>query len=191
MTEKLNTEVNQVDAEQEQLIRICSRCREVKGVEKMLNYHDYCKDCYGKYQSGYYRDKVRNGEYIYILWSVDGEPLYIGSTNNRYRLVKHLNGNSHLKFKTKDWYKLGLLNCTYARVSDIILNNQERLFLERLYIELHKPKLNSDDLETVEIDQDREEELRHYFERQYITFTSININRKRLQLGEVEVNLFR
>jgi hypothetical protein len=190
MTEKLNIEVGQFE-KQVQLVRKCSRCGEIKGIEKMLNYHSYCKDCYSKYQSGYYKDKVRNGEYIYILWNIDGEPLYIGSTNNKYRLVKHLKGNSHLGFKPKDWHKLGLLNCTYVRVNDIILDKQERLFLEGLYVRLHQPQFNSEDLETIEIDPDREEELNYYFERQYTTFKNIDIDRKRLQLGEVEVSLFR
>lgn len=154
----------------------CPICeKEVLRIEDYRN--GYCKSCRAKYNKDYYIDKVANKRFIYFLKGKDDKCLYVGSTKGKYRAIYHLKGLSHLELYTNDWVQLGLNKLVYADVTEITRDDKERYFLEKMYIQMYQPILNSDNEPDPSLETDRIESFVDLIYNQYIEFREIDIKK--------------
>lgn len=138
-----------------------------------------------QYFKDYYRNNIANKRFVYMLVGVDDKTLYIGSTSGKYRAIHHLQGHSQLELKPRDWMQLGLDKLVYADVTDITRDDAERYFLEKMYIQIHQPLLNSDNEPDPSIDLERIESFTDLIYNDYIEFKEIDIKKITLQDSKV------
>lgn len=155
--------------------RYCSICGEV--LELDMYGKSYCKTCRADYNKTYYTEQVASKRFVYILLGKDDKVLYVGSTKGKYRVIYHLKGLSHLELKEQDWIQLGLTRLIYADVTEITQNDLERCYIERLYIDQHKPLLNNQKPDKEEIDTEKMEILEDIVYNDYIDIEEIDIKK--------------
>ena len=134
----------------------CSKCGEE------TDKYGYCPRCRKEYNQWYWAEHSQE-HYLYAMLGQNGEYLYIGSTRDSYRIYKHLNSQSHLNMNLEQWQREGLQKIIYADVTQIIQDYQERLYMEQLLIDRHKPSLNGS-APVSEIQTDRINVLEHYLD---------------------------
>lgn len=140
------------------------------------------------YFKDYYKNNVANKRFVYMLFGKE-KCLYIGSTKGKYRVIHHLQGHSQLELKTQDWEQLGLKKLVYADVTDITKDDAERYFLEKIYIQMHEPFLNSDNEPDPSIETERIESFIDLIYNNYIEFTEIDIKKAPHDNGKDFFNL--
>lgn len=189
--------------------KYCSKCGEVLEVGYIQNYCRTCKaeynqryvednkeynkqyrednrEYYKEYQKQYYKDNIANKKFIYFIESRD-RTLYIGSCKGKYRVIYHLKGQSHLEALVQDWAELGVAKVRYIDVTEIVNNDDERLYIEKLYIDMYKPLLNDAEIRT-DLDISIMERLEDIVYNEYVEFEEIDIKKATSCSGEVTFN---
>ena len=130
----------------------CSRCLEVKPLsefgirnrlvkgERVKQYLSYCKKCNSEYSSKRYREmKSNNLKCIYRFLDIDNNVIYIGKTERlRYRMNQHLSNIGHLP---KECYEM-TKKIQFMSMKSTVLMDMREMY----YINLYKPKFNSNHL---------------------------------------------
>lgn len=104
--------------------------------------YTYKKDYYETHKENYYRamrkylDKNKR-HIIYMLQDNDLNPLYIGSTDNKFRINYHLSGYGTLELTEEKWNELNCKCFVYAYV-DSVYDKKERLYIENYLYEKYK-----------------------------------------------------
>ena len=150
--------------------------REEKGDllrEYSRNYYKENKE----YFHDYYRDKVASKRFVYFLVGAGDKVLYVGSCKSKYRVIYHLKGLTHLELYPMDWVQLGINNIIYADVTGITANDAERYFLEKMYIQIYKPLLNSDNEPDPTLTLEKIESFTDLIYNNYIEFKEIDIKK--------------
>ena len=129
------------------------------------------------YFKDYYKNKVANKRFVYMLEGKDNKILYIGSCKGKYRVKNHLQGNSQLELRGQDWVQLGIKKLIYADVTDITKDDAERYFIEKIYIQMHEPLLNSDNEPDPDLELERIESFIDLIYNDYIEFKEIDIKK--------------
>ncbi len=130
----------------------CTRCFKIKPLNE-FGYRNrktkegvkpsilsYCKQCNAEYSRKKYMEmKTNNLKCIYRFLNYDNEVIYVGKSERiEYRMNCHMSKNGHLpKQCYEDIYKIQFIAMTSTVLMDI---------KEMYYINLYKPKYNSDHL---------------------------------------------
>jgi len=149
--------------------------REEKGDylrEYSRNYYKENKE----YFQDYYMNKVANKRFVYSLWAGD-KVLYIGSCKSKYRAIHHLQGLTHLELYPEQWAALKVDKLIYADVTGITANDAERYFLEKMYIQIYEPILNSDNEPDPTLTLEKIESFTDLIYNGYIEFKEVDIRK--------------
>ena len=130
----------------------CTRCLKVKPLSE-FGYRNrktkegvkpsilsYCKQCNAEYSRKRYMEmRTNNLKCVYRFLNFDEEVIYVGKTERiEYRINSHISKNSHLPMKCyEEIYKIQFMTLSSTVLMDI---------KEMYYINLYKPKYNSDHL---------------------------------------------
>ena len=130
----------------------CTRCFKIKSLSE-FGYRNrktkegvkpsilsYCKQCNAEYSRKKYMEmKTNNLKCVYRFLNFDKEVIYVGKTERiEYRINSHISKNSHLPMKCyEEIYKIQFMTLSSTVLMDI---------KEMYYINLYKPKYNSDHL---------------------------------------------
>lgn len=153
-----------------------------------INMISYCSSCRAKYNKDYYTDNVANKRFVYMLLGEDDKMLYIGSCKGKYRVIYHLKGLTHLGLYPKDWVQLGLNKLVYADVTDITKDDAERYFIEKMYLQMYQPILNSDNEPDPLLSLEKIESFTDLIYNDYIEFQEVDIKKITLQDSKVISN---
>lgn len=171
------------------------RYREERGDylrEYSRNYYkenkEYFQDYYKEnkqYFKDYYTNNIANKRFVYFMIGKDDKVLYIGSTKGKYRIIHHLQGHSQLELYPRDWEQLGLNKLVYADVTDITRDDAERYFLEKMYIQMYQPLLNSDNEPDPKLELERIESFTDLIYNDYIEFREVDIKKITLSKDKI------
>lgn len=166
--------------------KYCVKCGEVLDIDTWGK--SYCKTCRAEYNKTYYTEQVAGKRFVYILLGQDNRCLYVGSTKGKYRAIQHLQGHSQKELSPPDWVQLGLDKLVYADVTDITRDDAERYFLEKMYIQIHEPLLNSDNEPDPNISLERIESFADLIYNNFIEFREVDIKKIILPEGKTIFN---
>ena len=99
-----------------------------------------------------------------------------------------MKGLTHLGLYPKDWVQLGLNKLVYADVTDITKDDAERYFIEKMYLQMYQPILNSDNEPDPLLSLERIEAFTDLVYNDYIEFKEVNIKKITLQDSKVISN---